>query len=194
MRALRPLLAAGALLALGACASISNVPAGPMKVGSAEVTLGRDWSDISTIMTGSVKKVRVLSIDGPLLNRLYVTDGLSAGEALIKAPSKDKPTPTLRDGMNSSERMEFVADSVAAMGYQRVETQRPRPARFGDAPAVRFDISARTEEGLDVLGTAMAAETGKKSYFVLYLAPAEHYYQASLPEVEKVIASARPGD
>ncbi|MFZ5719134.1 MAG: hypothetical protein ACOY5Y_06665 [Pseudomonadota bacterium] len=194
MRALRPLLAAGALLALGACAAISNVPPGPMKVGSAEVTLGRDWSDISTIMTGSVKKVRVLSIDGPLLNRLYVTDGLSAGEALIKAPSKDKPTPTLRDGMNSSERMEFVADSVAAMGYQRVETQRPRPAKFGEAPAVRFDISARTEEGLDVLGTAMAAEAGGKTYFVLYLAPAEHYYQASLAEVEKVIASARPGD
>lgn len=194
MRALRPLLAAGALLALSGCAAISNVPAGPMKVGSAEVTLGRDWSDISTIMTGSVKKVRVLSIDGPLLNRLYVTDGLSAGEALIKAPSKDKPTPTLRDGMNSSERMEFVADSVAAMGYQRVETQRPRPAKFGEVPAVRFDISARTEDGLDVLGTAMAAEAGKKSYFVLYLAPAEHYYQAGLPEVEKVIASARPGD
>lgn len=194
MRALRPLLAAGALLAVSACAAISNVPAGPMKVGSAEVTLGRDWSDISTIMTGSVKKVRVLSIDGPLLNRLYVTDGLSAGESLIKAPSKDRPTPTLREGMNSSERMEFVADSVAAMGYQRVETQRPRPAKFGDASGVRFDISARTEDGLDVLGTAMAAEAGKKSYFVLYLAPAEHYFQAGLPEVEKVIASARPAD
>ena len=66
-------------LALGACAANSNVPAGPMKVGSAEVTLGRDWSDISTIMTGSVKKVRVLSIDGPLLNRLYVRDAAVGG-------------------------------------------------------------------------------------------------------------------
>lgn len=193
MRALRPLIAAGALLALSACASISNVPAGPMRVGSAEVTLGRDWSDISPILAGSVKKVRVLSIDGPLLNRLYVTDGLAEGESLIKAQAKEQPTPTLRAGMNSSERMEFVADSLAAMGYQRVETARPRPAQFGGQPAVRFDLSARTEDGLDVMGTAMAAQVEGKSYFLLFVAPAEHYFQAALPEVEQVMASARPG-
>ena len=193
MRALRPLLAAGGLLALAACSSISAVPPGPMKVGGAQVTLGREWSDVSPILAGGVKKVKVLSIDGPLLNRLYVTDGLAVGEAFIKSPMKEKPTPKLRAGMNSAERMEFVADSIAAMGYQRVQTAKPRPARFGDQTAVRFDIAARTDDGLDVMGTALAAEVGGRSYFVLYLAPAEHYFQAALPEVEQVMASARPG-
>jgi hypothetical protein len=193
MRALRSLLAAGGLLALAACTSITAVPPGPMHVGATQVTLGRQWSDISPVMAGGLKKVRVLSIDGPLLNRLYVTDGLAEGESLIKPPAKEKPTPRLRAGMNSSERMEFVADSIAAMNYQRVETAKPRPAKFGDQTAVRFDITARTDDGLDVMGTALAAEVGGKSYFVLYLAPAEHYYQAGLAEVEQVMASARPG-
>jgi hypothetical protein len=192
MPTLRPLLVAGALLGLAACQSITAVPAGPMKLGTAEVSLGRQWADVSPLLAGANKKVKVLSIDGPLLNRLYVTDGLAAGESLVKTATKEKPTPKLRAGMNSSERMEFVADSITAMGYQRVATARPRPTRFGGQTAVRFDITARTEDGLDVLGTALAAEAGGKSYFVIYLAPAEHYYQAGLSEVEQVIASAKP--
>lgn len=192
MRTVRRLLVAGALLGLAACQSISAVPAGPLKVGSAEMTLGRQWADVSPLLLGANKKVRVLSIDGPLLNRLYVTDGLLVGEPLVKALTKEKPTPKLRADMNSSERIEFVADSIAAAGYLRVETSRPRPAKFGARTAVRFDLSARTEDGLDVKGTALAAEADGKSYFVIYLAPGEHYFQASLPEVEAVMASAHP--
>lgn len=192
MRSFPPVLAVVALLALAACSSISKAPAGPLKVGDSRVTLGRDWSDVSVLLPGQTKKVKVLSIDGPLLNRLYVTDGLAVGESLVKAPAKEKPTPKLRAGMNSSERMEFVADSISAMGYQRVATAKPRPAKFGGGSAVRFDITARTDDGLDVLGTGLAAEANGKSYFVLYLAPAEHYFQAALPEVEKVMASAGP--
>lgn len=192
MRITRPLLAAAAVLALAACEAIPKAPAGPYKAGASQVTLGRDWSDVSVLLAGGLKKVKVLSIDGPILNRLYITDGLAAGESLVKSPSKERPTPKLRAGMNSSERMEFVADSIAAMGYQRVETMKPRPAKFGEQQAVRFDISARTEDGLDVQGTALASEAAGKTAFVLFLAPAEHYFQASLPEVEKVMASARP--
>ncbi|HEX7884665.1 MAG TPA: hypothetical protein VF474_01695 [Phenylobacterium sp.] len=192
MRALRPFLAAGVLLGLAACQSIPAVPAGPMTLGAAEVTLGREWSNVSALLPGANKKVTVLSIDGPLLNRLYVTDGLAVGDSLVKKAAKEKPTPKLRAGMNSSERMEFVADSIAAMGYQRVETTKPRPARFGGEMAVRFDLSARTEDGLEVRGAALAAETGGKSYFVIYMAPGEHYFEASLPEVEAVMASAKP--
>lgn len=192
MQTLRLLLVCGALIGLTACQSISAVPAGSMKLGAAEVTLGRQWSNVSPLLPGSHKKVTVLSIDGPLLNRLYVTHGLTVGEALVKAPSKEKPTPKLRAGMNNSERMEFVADSISAIGYLRVETARPRPAKFGEQSAIRFDLAARTEDGLEVKGTALAAEAGGKTYFVIYLAPGEHYFQASLPEVEAIMASARP--
>lgn len=192
MLTLRSALVATALLGLAACQSIPAVPPGPMKLGATEAELSREWSDVSVLLPGANKKVKVLSIDGPLLNRLYVTDGLAVGESLVKTATKEQPTPKLRAGMNSSERMEFVADSIAAMGYQRVETSRPRPAKFGAQTGVRFDLIARTEEGLDVKGTALAAEAGGKSYFVIYIAPGEHYFQANLPDAEAVMASARP--
>ena len=185
-------LAVTGLLALSACTAVSSAPAGPYKLGATQVTLGRQWSDVSAITPNRVKQLRVLSIDGPLLNTLFLTAGLAPGDAMVRAPSKEKPTPKVRTGMTSAERMEFVTDSVAAMNYQRVESARPRAARYGGQPAVRFDLSARTPAGLDVLGTALVAELEGKLYVILYLAPAEHYFQATLPEVEQVMGSARP--
>ena len=58
IRALAPL---GACLALAACATVTSAPAGTLKVGTGyEVALGREWSDISNIMTGRTAKVRLL--------------------------------------------------------------------------------------------------------------------------------------
>lgn len=193
MRSLITVLAGGlAALALAGCVSVTEAPAGPFKAaGGPEMTLGRSWSDISALMFDRGKKVRVLSIDGPLLNRLYVAGGLVAGDNLVRSYVKERPTPLVRAGMSASERLEFVTDSVAAMGYLRVDLSQPRPARMGEAAAVRFDLDAATPEGLAIKGTGVVAAAGGKLYLVLYLAPAEHYFQASLPEVEAIIASTR---
>lgn len=194
MKALRAILPALAALSLAACATITPAPAGPLKVGSgANVTLGRQWSDISLVMPGRHKKVRVLSIDGPLLNRLYLTDGLAPGDYLIKPLAKERPMPLVRADMSATERMEFVTDSISAMDYQRVALAKPRPAKLGAASGVRFDVSAQTAEGLEIKGVATVAEIGGKIYVILYLAPAEHYFAATLPEAEAVMASARVG-
>lgn len=186
------LLIAAAGLSLTACVAITSAPAGRLSGKDYETTLGREWSDISAVTPGRAKKVRVLSVDGPLLNRLYLTEGLAPGEYLIKPAAREKPTPLVRSGMSVSERIEFVAESVAAMDYQRVETARPRPAKFGEADAVRFDLTAKTAEGLDMSGTALAAEHGGKLHVILFLAPTEHYFGAGLKEVESIMGSARP--
>lgn len=186
--------ALGAALLLSACATISDAPAGPLKVGSGyDLDLGREWSDISQTMIGRTKNVRLLSIDGPLLDRLYVTDGLAPGDFLIKPVVKERPTPTVRKDMTASERMEFVTDSVAALDYQRVQAVKPRPGKLGSADAIRLDLTAQTKEGLEMAGTAVVATMGGKLYVILYIAPAEHYYKANLDEVEHIIGSARLG-
>jgi len=194
MRSIRGLMAglvSGVLLA--GCTAISSVPAGPATVGATQVTLGREWSDVSLLMNSRSKKVRLLSIDGPLLNRLYVSDGLVVGDYLVKPAAKERPTPVIRADMSVTERIEFVTDSISAMDFQRVEAARPRAAKLDGNPAVRFDVTAKTKEGLDVKGTVLAAEVKGKTYVVIYLAPAEHYYDAMLPEVEQVMASGRVG-
>lgn len=191
MRARNTLAAIGltSILVAG-CASVTSAPAGPLKVGKSTVTLGREWSNVSAIAPARGKKVAVLSVDGPALNRLLVSDGMAPGDYLVRPASKEHPTPVIRADMSASERMEFVADSVAAMDYQRVQVVRPRPARFKGQAAVRFDLTAMTTDGLEISGTALVAEQAGRTHVILYLAPAEHYFGAGLAEVEAVMASA----
>ena len=63
--------------------------------------------------------------------------------------------------------MEFIADSVAALDYERVETQNLRPATFKGAPALRFDITAKTQGGLDMAGSAEVAQVGDKLFVLV---------------------------
>jgi len=178
-----------ATLSLAACASPTLVKPGPFQVGTTQVQVGREWSDISVIMPDGTKKVRLLSVDGPLLNRLYITDTLSPGDIFLRPRAREKPTPVFREGMSPSERMEFVTDNVSAMGFQRVERRNPKPARYLGQPAIRFEIAAQTAEGLDVSGLSVVTSTGDRIRIVLYLAPSEHYFAKYLPDVEAVIQS-----
>lgn len=188
-------LLAGALVAasliLASCATVTDAPAGAYAVGPAySVTLTRQWSDISAIMNARPKKVHLLSIDGPLLNRLYLTEGLAPGDFMVKPVAKDKPTPTYRADLSPTEIVEFVSNSVSALDYQKVETSNLRPQQFAGSDALRFDIKAQSMDGLNVSGSAVASESHGKLYVILFLAPSEHYYDDGLAEVEKVMRSA----
>ncbi len=189
-RILRGAALAAALSVLSGCISISAAPAGPYASGSHAVTLGRTWGDASAF-AGAPKAVKMLTIDGWQLNRLYVIDGLKSGDYIVRPASKEKPTPTFRTGMTPIEQVELVAESVAAMGYQRVETDGIRPVRVGDADGLRADISAKSPEGLNISGVTQIVEIQGRLYVILYLAPAEHYFEATRAEVEAIMASAR---
>ena len=185
-------IAVAASLVVSACVTVADAPSGQYKVGDAyQVTLGQHWSDVSGLMARETPHVRVLTIDGPLLDRLYLTDGLAVGDYLLKPAAKERPTPTFHAGMSPTERVEFIADSVSALDYKKIETSNLRPAKLNDTDAVRFDLTGATKEGLDISGTAVVAEKGGRLLVVLYLAPTEHYFAANLGEIEAIIKSAR---
>lgn len=189
-RTLRTVAALAAVAFLSACAAIKAVPAGPYASGGNQITVGRTWTDMGRLFDAS-KGVRMLSIDGPQLNRLFVIDGLKTGEFIIRPASKERPTPTWKAGLTPTEQVEFLADSLAAMQYHRVETDNLRPVKVGDRSGVRFDISAQTVDGLNISGIAQLVEAGDRLYILLYLAPTEHYFDATRAEVESIMASAR---
>ena len=180
-----------AALALSACATAPKAVTGAYPIGDTySITLGKTWADASGLILGKPKGVHLLTVDGPLLNRFYVTEGLEPGAFIVKPDNKQSPTPTYRTGLSPSELVEFVTDTVAALDYQHPEATNLRPATFGAAPGVRFDLTAQTKAGLNISGTAQIAESGGKAYVMLYLAPSEHYYAASLSDVETAFRSA----
>lgn len=183
--------ALAAALALSACAAVAAVEGPYSAAGAYTVTLDRQWSDISAVMTQRPRNVRLLSVDGPLLNRLYIASAIEPGQFLVKPARREAPTPTFRADMSETELVEFVIDSVAALGYLRPESRNLRPDLFGGREAVRFEIEAQTPEGLAFSGTALLARAGDRLHLILYLAPTEHYYARLLPHVEQVFASVR---
>ncbi|MBL8530394.1 MAG: hypothetical protein JNK94_01555 [Hyphomonadaceae bacterium] len=187
----RRMLFAGALAAAALTASCATggLVSGDLKSGDATVTLAREWSDVTFMLPNRPPNVRMLSVDGPLLNRLYLAN-LEPGQSLLRLPDRDTPRPLYRADMSESELVEFVIDCIA-QEYQNPEAAALRPHTLGETPAVRFDISTRTAEGLNISGTAMVARQNDRLHVLLYLAPSEHYYASLAPDVESVFASAR---
>ncbi len=178
-------------LLLGACATGPTLaPKGAFASGKDTVTLDRDWSlyPAGLIMTGMGPKTKLLTLDGPLLNRLYVSDGLGADDPLFISPTKgdssSNPAPRGKANMSLSEQIEYVATAIGTLDYQKVQTSAPKPVTVGGAKGVRFEITAKTSDGLNVHGLAQAVSKGGLNYYVVYLAPDNHYYNASLPAVQ----------
>lgn len=182
--------AAGAALVSG-CASISLARAGSYKVGNAfAVTLTRPWSDITATLMPRPPGVRLLTMDGRLLNELVLAS-LEPGASLVRHADRDTPTVIYRADMSDTELVEFVVDSIAGT-YQEPQSAALRPQSLAGAPGVRFDIRARTQAGLNMQGTALVARAGDKLNLIVFMAPAEHYYGAFAQEVEAIVASAVP--
>ena len=157
-----------AALGLAGCVGIADAPAGSYAVTPHyTVTLGREWSDMSSLWLGRPPNARLLTIDGPFLNRLYITDGLAPGGWLIRPERNATRTPTYRADMSPTELVEFVTDSVAGLDYLHVESQNLRPARFAGGDALRFDLTATTQGGLEMRGTALVAEHEGRLYLIL---------------------------
>jgi len=189
MKRARALIATLAMLGLAGCVSINRVPAGPVALSKGQsITLQSDWAEVTPVMPQRQNAVRVLSIDGPALNRLYLIQGLPSGQGMVKRIAKEKPVPVFRADLSPTELLEFIADSVTAVGFQRVETSNLRPGRFGGADALRFDLNGVTATGLDVSGTAQVAIVDQKLVGAIFLAPSEHYFPAMMPEIETMLS------
>ena len=175
---------------LSACASITLAPAGAFEVGGgASVQLDRAWNDVSGVWTDRPKKVRLLSLDGPLLNRLYLTEGLVEGDVMVRSPRRESRTPIYAASMSINEQVEFVAQSLAFLDYERVETSGLRPVDVSGVRGARFDVVAQTSEGLQVKGIGQVVRANEKLYVAVYLAPAEHYFEASKTSAEQAMST-----
>jgi len=185
------LAAVAAALSLAACSPITLAPAGAYAVGgkSPTVTLDRPWNDMTALWLQRSKKARLLTLDGPELNRLYLTEGLVEGDYIVRPARRESTTPIYADGMSVTEQVEFVTDSVTALGYERVSTSGVRPVEIAGVRAVRFSLEARTTDGLEIKGIGQILKREGKVYVAVYLAPAEHYFEATRGSAEAAMSA-----
>lgn len=173
-------------LATSACASMREPAPGVLRIGSGfDVTLTRVWSDFTP---SNARKMRLLSIDGPALNRLYLAGGLQPGEDL--AGRQVKGRQALHVGMSPDDLVAFVIDNIDALGFARLKVEATRVATFGVIDGLRIDLEMQNGDGLVFAATALIAEHRERLNAIIYIAAREHYFATTLPDVEAIMASA----
>ena len=124
--------ALGGALAAG-CASSSGLRSGAYTtVGTFNITLPREWSDITFMLPNRPRHMRLLSIDGPLLNRLYLAS-LEPGES----------RPRRR---GAAARQRSTADRAQLWSATRLEPANVQQAQRGDDTNQMMVRSSREDD------------------------------------------------
>ena len=178
---------------LSGCTVYTLVEPGPVEVdGTYTVSTTQKWSKASIAQTGTL-----LTQDGPILQRIILTDEISDGEALFKSDfyfigQLSAPAPEYRKEMTAIELRDFLKDSVSALPYTSVEELSFKPDTFGPWPAVRGEYAMTLENGLQFRALIVGTQQDDKFHAIIYTAPRLHYFDKSLDEVERMIRSISP--
>lgn len=179
-------------LILTGCAEIIRLAEpGRIRAGrSYSFEIDRDWVRIPARLDETVL-IDSLTIDGPLLNRVYFTGGLKSGRAFVSAQSAARPAPVFQSAMSEAELAEFVADSLFALGVRDVRLEAAGPARLAGAPGMRAMYTGARESGLRVRAMALGAIYEDRLDLIVFIAPQEHYFEAYSGHVEHMFATTR---
>jgi hypothetical protein len=175
---------------LGACAGIKGVSPGMSFDAGDGVTVQSDvaWANVY----GPGISGYLWTIDGFGLNEMRFLTAVAPGKPLMQvAGVKTDGLGTYSGDMLPNDVMEFVGNNLAKAGNLQLQTTALRPERFGSAMGFRFDLSFVNSDGLQMKGTALFAQRQGKLDLILFLAPAEFYYDHNLPVVERVFGSIR---
>ena len=184
-----PLLAAAAL-ALAGCATpaYTNIaPEQPVLVTDGiSVSPQIQWGQAS--MTGF--RGTLWTVDGAGLDALLFFVGIP-GHPLIEAETNKGDTHVYQPSMLPDDVTELLAANFEKVGFHQVKTSNLRPAPFGSATGIRFNIAYTTGIGLEMKGTTLACQRNGRLDLIVFLAPAEYYFGHYQPAVEKLFASVQ---
>jgi hypothetical protein len=198
------LLAAGAM-SLTACAGVGGggfgyggytlVRVKEVRVGddSLAVTPPREWNRISASLFVDINAVEDWTQNGPYLDGISFVTGLKDGKTLVRQRSRDdRQVPKFRSNMTPPEIAAMVESLFRVRGGAVDFTTialAPRP--FLGANGFQFDYEHLDSDEVRRRGRAVGAVIDGRLYLILLDAARSHYFNASLPDFEAIVSSAR---
>ena len=199
------LFVATGALALAACSSVggggfgsggySLVRVKEVRVGdnSLAVTPPREWNKISASLFTDIRTVEDWTQNGPYLDGISFVTGLKDGKALVYQRSRDdRQVPKFRANMTPPEIAAIIESLFRVRGGAvdfTTTALAPRP--FLGASGFQFDYEHLDSDEVRRKGRAVGAVIDGKLYLILLDAARSHYYNASLPDFEAIVNSAR---
>jgi len=151
------------------------------------VTAPSGWNRITT---GYVTGSEIWTIDGTLLNELYIASDIAAGKPLLyEFNKKDNPLPKFADTMQLTDLPDLL-ERTWRVGRKAVvfKTDAVEPAKLGGHDAVRIRYEYVPDGNhLTYKGVVTAAIVGGQLQLVLFEAPALFYYDRDHVRAEAVM-------
>ncbi|UHQ18144.1 hypothetical protein LVB87_07840 [Lysobacter sp. KIS68-7] len=187
MRTMHALLL-GACIALGGCASVGNtsplVATGAQRAGKLTIQSEMEW----TRAAGS--RYQMWTIDGELLNLLYLVPTVKEGEYIFlgQRESKRRPDgPYYHHGLREDEIRDLISDGLASAGFIGIQATNLRPATFGGRAGLRFEVTMANPDGLAYQGLVAAFEHDEGLTLAIFIAPREYYFPRDGEKVSRML-------
>lgn len=206
MRIHRTVYLLAAATTLSACASTggdgglgyggySLVRAKEVRVGdnSLAVTPPREWNRISSRIFTDIRDVEDWTQNGVYLDGVSFVTGLKDGKALVyQRRREDRQVPKFRANMTPFEIAAMIESLYRVRGGAvDFKTVSLSPRSFLGANGFQYDFEHLDSDEVRRKGRAVGAVIDGKLYLMLFDAARSHYFNASLPDFEAMVASAR---
>jgi hypothetical protein len=162
--------------------------------GGMSVVAPRPWNERRrSILFDDVREVEDWTLDGPILDGISFVSGMKSGRYLIRQrKSADQQVPKFRDDMTPPEIAAMLESLYRVRGGAvdfKTLSLAPRP--FLGANGFQLDYEHLDSDELWRKGRAVGAVINGRLYLILLDAARSHYYNATLPDFEAIVASAQ---
>jgi hypothetical protein len=160
---------------------------------SLSVVAPRPWNRHRPVLFEDIRDVEDWTLNGPLLDGISFVTGLRDGKTLIRQRrTASQQVPIFRSNMTAPEIAAMIESLYRVRGGAvdfRTVSLQPRP--FLGANGFQLDYEHLDDDELWRRGRAVGAVINGQLYLILLDAAKSHYFDATLPDFEAVVASAQ---
>jgi hypothetical protein len=153
----------------------------------------RPWNRHRASFFDDIRAVEDWTLDGPVLDGISFVTGLESGHYLVRQrKTADQQVPKFRAEMTPPDIAAMLESLYRVRGGAvefRTISLQPRP--FLGANGFQFDYEHLDDDELWRRGRVVGAVIDKRLYLIMLDATKLHYYDATLPDFEAIVASAR---
>jgi hypothetical protein len=134
------------------------------------------------------------TLNGATLDGLTFIGGLEDGHPLVRWQRRQdiRQVPNFRADMSPPEIASMIESFYRIRaGSVSFTMTGLAPRTFLGQPGFQFDYEHLGGDELARRGRVVGAVVGRRLYMILFDAPRSHYFNAILPEVERIVDSAR---
>jgi hypothetical protein len=162
--------------------------------GGMSVVAPRPWNERRrSVLFDDVQSVEDWTLNGPILDGITFVSGMKSGRELIRQRrTADQQVPRFRSDMTPPEIVAMLESLYRVRGGAvdfKTLSRQPRPIL--GANGFQLDYEHLHTDELWRKGRAVGAVINGRLYLILLDAARSHYYNATLPDYESIVASAQ---